>query len=78
VHCRKRCTFSTLFKAYKQKGSRYLHAKGCTLSVAENVNYLSVFADIKNPNFDPKLFIGVTITYWQMRFMRFFNWLIGA
>ncbi len=29
-------------------------------------------------DFYPKRFIGVTITYWQMRFMRFFNWLIGA
>ena len=71
-------TFAALFKAYRNKGKKYLHAKGCTLSVAENVNYLSAFADIKNPNFDPRLFIGVTIAYWQMRFKRFFNGLMGT
>jgi uncharacterized protein (DUF362 family) len=71
-------TFATLFRAYKNKGSKFLHTKGCTLSVAEHVNYLSVFADIKNPNFDPRLFIGVTVAYWQMRFKRFFNRLLGV
>jgi uncharacterized protein (DUF362 family) len=71
-------TFSALFKAYKRIGSRYLHARGCTMSVAEHVNYLSVLAGIKNPNFDPRLFIGLTITYWQMRAKRLYNRLVGA
>jgi len=71
-------TFSALFKAYKRIGSRYLHARGCTMSVAEHVNYLSVMAGIKNPNFDPRLFIGLTITYWQMRAKRLYNRLVGA
>jgi hypothetical protein len=50
-----------------------VHAKGCTLSVAENVNYLSALAKIKNPNFYPRLVIPVIVTYWQMRANRFMN-----
>jgi len=69
---------STFFNAYRNIASGYLHARGCTLSVAEHVNYLSVLAGIKNPHFDPRLFIGLTITYVQMRFKRFFNRLVGA
>lgn len=71
-------TVSALFKAYMNKGSRYLHVRGCTLSVAEHVNYLSALAGIKNPHFDPRLSISLTFSYWQMRFKRFFNRLIGA
>ena len=71
-------TVGALFKAYKRLGKRYMHAKGCTLSVAEHVHNLSVLADIKNPIFDPRLFIGVAIAYCQMRFKRFFNRLSGT
>ena len=71
-------TVKALFNAYKNRGSRYLHVKGCTLSVAEHVNYLSALAGIKNPHFDPRLFISLTITYLQMRFKRFFNRLFAA
>jgi hypothetical protein len=71
-------TITALFNAYKNRGSRYLHAKGCTLSVAEHVNYLSTLAGIKNPHFDLRLSVGLTMTYWQMRFKRFFNWLVGT
>ena len=71
-------TVTGLFSVYKNKGSKYLHAKGCTLSVAEHVNFLSVMAGIKNPHFDLRLSLGLNITYWQMRFMRFFNRLVGA
>jgi len=71
-------TFGAIFKAYKRIGSRTMHAKGCTLSVADHVNYLSILAGIKNPNFDPRLFIGVSIAYWQMRFKRLINRMAGA
>ena len=40
-------TITALFKAYKNRGSRYLHAKGCTISVAEHVNYLSAWPGLK-------------------------------
>ncbi|MBW2514136.1 MAG: DUF362 domain-containing protein [Deltaproteobacteria bacterium] len=71
-------TITALFKAYMNKGSRFLHIKGCTLSVAEHVNYLSAMAGIKNPHFDPRLSISLTFTYVQMRFKRFFNRLMGV
>ena len=70
-------TISAFYKLFKNRGSRYLHAKGCTLSVAEHVNFLSVLAGIKNPHFDLRLSMGLTLTYWQMRFKRFFNRLVG-
>jgi hypothetical protein len=56
-----------------KRSSRYIHAKGCPLSVAQHVNYLSALANIKNPNFDSRLFVPVNIAYWQMRFYRFLN-----
>jgi uncharacterized protein (DUF362 family) len=71
-------TITALFHAYKNKGSRYLHAKGCTLSVAEHVNYLSALAGIKNPHFDPRLSVNLVFSYWQMRFKRLFNRLFGV
>ncbi len=58
------------FHSLVNKSSRYIHAKGCPLSVAQHVNYLSSMAKIKNPNFDPKLFVQANITYYQMRFHR--------
>lgn len=56
-----------------RRKSRYIHVKGCPLSVAQHVNYMSAMAKIKNPNFDPRLLIPINMAYWQMRFFRFFN-----
>ncbi len=56
-----------------KRSSRYIHARGCPLSVAQHVNYLSAMAKIKNPNFDTRLLIPINIAYWQMRFFRFLN-----
>jgi hypothetical protein len=56
-----------------KRSSRYIHARGCPLSVAQHVNYLSAMAKIKNPNFDSRLLIPINIAYWQMRFFRFLN-----
>jgi uncharacterized protein (DUF362 family) len=61
------------WNCFKNRNSRYVHAKGCTLSVADNVNYLSAVGKIKNPNFDPRLAILVTFAYWQMRANRLLN-----
>ncbi|MFH1982893.1 MAG: DUF362 domain-containing protein [Pseudomonadota bacterium] len=71
-------TFTALFKAYRSLGSTHLHARGCTLSVAEHVHFLSALAGIKNPNFDPRLSIGVAIAYCQMLLNRFVNRMLGA
>ncbi len=71
-------TVTALFNSYKRIGTRYVHAKGCTLSVAEHVHYLSALAGIKNFNFDPKLCVGLMLSYCQMRVKRLFNRLSGA
>ncbi len=67
----------TLWHCFRNRSSRYIHAKGCTLSVAENVNYISSMAKIGNPNFDARLSIPANIAYWQMRAGRFLNRLFG-
>jgi hypothetical protein len=70
-------TATAIVHSLLKRRSRYIHARGCPLSVAQHVNYLSAMAKIKNPNFDPRLLIPVNIAYWQMRFFRFLNRFIG-
>ena len=70
-------TVKSLWQTFFNRSSDYLHVKGCTLSVAEHVNFLSALGKIRNPNFDPRLLIPVNIAYWQMRIMRFLNRFIG-
>lgn len=68
---------SSFWHCFKQRSSRYLHAKGCPVSVAEHVNYLSFLGKIGNPNLDPRFVIPMNIAYWQMRFNRFLNRFFG-
>ncbi len=60
-----------LANVFKNRSSRYVRVKGCPVSVAQHVNYLSALGKIKNPNFDPRLFVQANISYYQMRFHRF-------
>jgi uncharacterized protein (DUF362 family) len=66
-------TVTAIAHTFWKRSSRYIHVKGCPLSVAQHVNYLSALANIKNPNFDSRFFVPVNIAYWQMRFFRFLN-----
>lgn len=66
-------TVSALVHALKKKSSRYLHARGCPVSVAQHVNYIAAVANIKNPIFDRRLLFPVILAYMQMRFFRFLN-----
>ena len=68
---------AALWDCFENRKSRYVRMKGCTLSVAEHVNYLSSVGKIKNPNFDTRLSIPVTTAYWQMRAGRAMNRLFG-
>ncbi|MCU0579869.1 MAG: DUF362 domain-containing protein [Desulfobacterota bacterium] len=68
---------AALWDCYENRNSRYVRMKGCTLSVAEHVNYLSSLGKVKNPNFDPRLAIPVTAAYWRMRAARALNRLFG-
>jgi uncharacterized protein (DUF362 family) len=66
-------TLSALVHSFKRRSSRYIHARGCPVSVAQHVNYVSAVAKIKNPIFDRRLLFPVTLAYVQMRFFRFLN-----
>ena len=57
--------------ALLNRSSRYIHVKGCPLSVGQHVNYLASLGKISNPNLDPRLAIQANISYYQMRFHRF-------
>ncbi len=58
---------------FKNRNSRYIHLKGCPVSVADHVHYISGIGKIGNPNFDSRLLLNANIAYWQMRFSRFMN-----
>jgi len=69
--------FGSLFHCWGNRSSRYIHARGCPVSVAAHVNYLSYLGKIGNINFDRRNLIPINIAYWQMRANRFFNKLFG-
>jgi len=64
---------SSIWQCFKRRSSRYIHAKGCPVSVAEHINYLSSIGKIGNVNFDPRVLIPINIAYCQMRLNRFLN-----
>jgi len=66
-------TVKTLLAAFFRKNRRYVHARGCPVSVGDHVHYLSVMGKIKNINFDPRLVFSVNLSYWTMRIKRFVN-----
>jgi hypothetical protein len=66
-----------LWVCFRNRRARYIHARGCPLSVGEHVHYLSAVGKIKNVNFAPRLLIPVNIAYWKMRFFRLVNRLFG-
>jgi len=70
-------TAKTLWNCLRNRNSRYVHIKGCPISVADHVHYLSAVAKIKNVNFDSRLLVPVNIAYWQMRANRFLNGIFG-
>jgi hypothetical protein len=70
-------TTTAIVHSLFKKPSRFLHVRGCPVSVAQHVNYLSALANIKNPNFNPSLIGPISLAYWQMRFFRFLNRLFG-
>jgi hypothetical protein len=70
-------TAKTLWTCFKSRKSRYLHAKGCPISVGDHVHYVSSLGKIGNVNFDHRLLIPVNIAYWRMRINRFWNRFLG-
>jgi uncharacterized protein (DUF362 family) len=70
-------TTKTLFNCIKSTNSRYIHVKGCPISVADHIHYLAAVAKIGNVNFDSRLIVPVNVAYWQMRSKRFLNRIFG-
>lgn len=71
-------TLRVLWSCFRSRNSRFVHAKGCPISVGDHVHYLSAVGKIKNVNFDPGLIIPVNIAYWKMRFFRFVKHLVNV
>jgi len=63
----------SMVKCFTLGKKQFIHAKGCTISVADQVHYLSFLGKIKNPNYDKRLFFGVAVSYLGMVFSRFWN-----
>ena len=55
------------------RSSSYIHLKGCPVSVAQHVNYISSIGNTGNVNLDPRLAVPNTIAYTGMRINRFIN-----
>jgi uncharacterized protein (DUF362 family) len=66
-----------LWHCVKSRGSRHIHARGCPVSVAAHVNYLSALGNVENVNFDRRMLVPINIAYWQMRAARVWNRIFG-
>ncbi len=66
-------TWKTLWSCFRQKNSRYIHARGCPVSVGDHIHYFSAIGKIKNVNFDPRMVLPLNVAYWKMRFHRALN-----
>jgi hypothetical protein len=64
---------SSFWLCFTRRKRKYLRTKGCPVSVAENVNYISSTAGLPNPNLDPRLVVPLNIAYWRMRIGRMWN-----
>jgi len=66
----------TMWRCFRNKNSKYVHAKGCTVSCSDLVHYMSALGNIPNVTFDPKNVIPLNVGYWKMRAHRAFNKLL--
>lgn len=57
--------------------SKHVHVKGCPVSVAKHITYLSAFAKIPDVNFDRRYVFKVNKAYVQMRLARAWNRFFG-
>jgi uncharacterized protein (DUF362 family) len=63
----------SLLECLANRSSRYLHARGCPVSVAAHINYISALGKVKNINFDPRNVVTCNIAYGKMRVNRFWK-----
>ena len=70
-------TVKTLVNCFIRRKRRYVHVKGCTVSVGDHVHYFSFFGKTGNPSFDLRMIFPLNVAYYKMRLMRFLNRFIG-
>ncbi len=66
-----------MIHAWSNIFSKHVHVKGCPVSVAKHITYLSAFAKIPDVNFDRRYVFKVNTAYVQMRIARAWNRLFG-
>ena len=66
-------TIKTLWACFKSRKKRYMHLKGCTVSVGDHVHCISFLGKSGNPNFDSRIVIPFCVDYCRMHFMRILN-----
>ena len=66
-------TMKTLWHSFRNRNKKYVHAKGCTVSVGDHVHYLSTLGKITNVNFDPRIVVPLNFGYLNMRAHRAIN-----
>jgi len=62
-----------MIKQFTPGKKNFIHVKGCTISVADQVHYLSILGKIDNPNYDKRLFFGIVLSYVRMMITRLIN-----
>ena len=70
-------TVFSLLNLFRKRKAKYLHLKGCPVSVGDHVHYISSLGKIGNPNFDRRMVVSVNLAYLRMRVQRFINRLLG-
>jgi hypothetical protein len=70
-------TTTALLDAFLKRNRRWVHVKGCTVSVSDHVHYLSMIGKTGNPLFDPRMIIPLNTAYYKMRANRFLNRFVG-
>jgi len=70
-------TLKAMVKMLKNRKSRYIHVRGCPVSVADHIHYLSLLGKIKNANFLPYLVVPINVAYLKMRLSRAFHRIFG-
>jgi len=68
---------ASMINCLRNRSSRYLHVRGCPVSVGAHVNYLSFLGKVPNVNLDPRNVVPVNVAYLQMRGRRLWNRLVG-
>ncbi|MCZ2150968.1 MAG: DUF362 domain-containing protein [Bryobacterales bacterium] len=63
-------TSKALWKCFRLTKRRHMHARGCPVTIADHIHYVSALGKISNPNFDRRVAVTLNVAYWRMRAAR--------